>query len=173
MEQLEEKTLYLATLVFPIKGNNVLMAEKMKKIGKGNLNGWGGGVENGETIIQCACREFQEETGGAKILPADLKKIAIIHFHNIKSDGTVFVCTVHIFVAEGWIGKIVNTDEMRDPRWVLKEDLPKMKLMPADFYLFPFIFENKPFIATAHYGPFQATLLEPVEIKFVDSFVEG
>jgi len=36
MENPEEKTLLLATLVFPVCGSNVLLATKMRKIGAGS-----------------------------------------------------------------------------------------------------------------------------------------
>ena len=37
----------VATLVFPVKGDEVLLVRKTKKIGVGLWNGFGGGVERG------------------------------------------------------------------------------------------------------------------------------
>src|SRR3989344_638818 len=90
MDKPEEKTLYLATLVYPVRDSEVLLATKTRKIGAGCLNGWGGGVDQGESIRASAAREFFEETGGAKVNENELEKIGIVHFKNHKSDGVVF-----------------------------------------------------------------------------------
>ena len=66
MTKEEEKILYDAVLVFFVKDGKVLLPTKMKKIGKGKLNGYGGGIEKDETPITAAIREVEEETKGEK-----------------------------------------------------------------------------------------------------------
>lgn len=172
MEKQEEKSLVLATLVFPVRKGEVLLAEKMRKIGKGSLNGWGGGVDLGESVLACAVREFFEETGGARIEEKDLERMGIVHFKNNKSDGTVFVCTVHIFTVSKWTGDIVSTDEMNNPKWHPLTDIVNLNLMLADHFWLPRMLQGEKGIAWAEYGPFQQSLIGEVRFETVSTFEE-
>jgi 8-oxo-dGTP diphosphatase len=172
MEKQEEKTLNLATLVFPVRDGEVLLAEKMRNIGKGCINGWGGGVEPDESLRECAVREFFEETGGAKVKPEDLVKMGIVHFKNHKSDGSIFVCTVHIYFTTRWEGEIVSTEEMDNPKWYSFHSVGQENLMLADPFWLPRMLFGEKGIAWAEYGPYQQTLLSDVRFEPVDSFEE-
>ena len=57
---LEEKVLLHATLCFPVSDVRVLLGVKMKmkKIGAGCRNGWGGGIDFGETAIESIVRKI-------------------------------------------------------------------------------------------------------------------
>ncbi|MEK7653015.1 MAG: NUDIX domain-containing protein, partial [Patescibacteria group bacterium] len=99
-----EKTLLQAVLCFFVRGDQVLLAKKMKAIGKGRLNGYGGGIEPGETPLKAIVREVAEESGGAYVGPEDLVKVAVADFHNTKEDGATFICRVHTYIARSWIG---------------------------------------------------------------------
>lgn len=164
----EEKTLLEATVCLVIKNDEVLLGLKMKKIGEGCRNGYGGGIEKGENIRVAAVRELEEETGkkvGNVFItasPESLEKIAIIDFKNFKSDGTFFVCHVHFFLVKEWTGTTRNTDEMVDPRFFKITNLPFNDMMPADVHFFPLILQGKKILGQATYGPFQKELLEPV-----------
>ncbi|MBI4136155.1 MAG: NUDIX domain-containing protein [Candidatus Vogelbacteria bacterium] len=52
-----EKVLKEATLVFLVRAGKVLLARKTRHIGEGRWNGYGGGIDSGENLIQCAIRE--------------------------------------------------------------------------------------------------------------------
>ena len=162
MDKPEEKTLYLATLVYPVRDSEVLLATKTRKIGAGCLNGWGGGVDQGESIRASAAREFFEETGGAKVNENELEKIGIVHFKNHKSDGVVFVCIVHVYSTKKWTADIISTDEMKNPRWYLISQITQEKLMPADPFWLPRMLTGEKGIAWAEYDPFQTTLIGEV-----------
>ena len=166
----EEKTLLRATLVFPVREGEVLLAEKTRKIGAGCLNGYGGGVDGDESLLVCACREFQEETGGASVSEEDLDLVAVVNFHNKKSDGSFFTCVVHVYTTRKWSGEIVSTDEMQNPKWYQISMLNREKLMLADYHWLLPVLSGKKLIAEAWYGPFQQTLLADVKIQEVDSF---
>lgn len=165
----EEKVLLLATLVFPIRNTEregeVMLATKLQKIGAGCLNGWGGGVEKGESVEECAKREFFEETGGAKISVADLVKVGIVHFKNHKSDGSVFVCSVHVFTVSAWSGEIVSTEEMGNPTWYRVDNIPFERLMLADPYWLPRMLSGEKGEVWAEYGPHQKTLIGEVRFE--------
>lgn len=164
----EEKTLLNATLCFLVKSGKVLLGFKTEKIGKDCWNGYGGGINDGETPKQAALRELEEESG-VIVLPEFLEKTAIIDFHNTKSDGSVFICRVHVYLASKWTGEPQATNEMTNPMWFDVSQLPD-KMMPADKEWLPIVLSGKKIMATAKLGPFQKTLLGKVELQRVDSF---
>ncbi|MDI6717684.1 MAG: NUDIX domain-containing protein [Patescibacteria group bacterium] len=128
----KEKVLLNATLCFLIKNNQILLALKKKKIERECWNGYGGGINDGEIIEEAAIRELKEESGGIIAVLDDLKKVAVIDFHNTKSDGEKFICRVHIYLVRNWIGEPKETEEMTKPTWFNINNLPFENMMPAD-----------------------------------------
>ena len=167
----EEKTFKAATVVFPLRGDNVLLARKTRKIGAGCWNGYGGVPDPGETLPACAVRELFEESG-LSACPEDLTKIAIMDFHNTKSDGTTFIARVHFYTLAVWEGECHATDEMADPTWFPREQLPLLEMMPADRVYLPLVFSGKKIVGTAHYTPFQQALIGEVALNEVADFPE-
>jgi 8-oxo-dGTP diphosphatase len=51
------------TLIFLMRGGDILMLQRRKPPNQGLWNGIGGRIEEGETPEQCALRETREETG--------------------------------------------------------------------------------------------------------------
>jgi len=173
MEQ-EEKVLFKATVVLPIKDGQVLLGMKTRKIGMGCWNGYGGGVEGNESMVECAIRELEEESG-LKIEPNDLEKVAIVDFHNEKSDGSIFICRVHFFKAFNWKGEIKETEDgaMITPTFFDIDNLPLDKMMPADKEFMPQILKNKKLLVTSYYSSFQKELKRKVEIEEVEKLPEN
>lgn len=165
----EEKILLNATLCFPIKDGKVLLGMKVKKIGQGRWNGYGGGIDGDETPEQSILRELAEE---AKIKSSadSLEKVAIVDFHNTNSNGYSFACRVHVYFVSQWEGEPQETEEMLAPTWFSKDALPLDEMMPADKEWLPIVLSGKKIIAEAHYGPFQKNLLGKVSLRYVDSF---
>ena len=50
-----------ATLMFIREGNDVLLMQKLRGIGAGKINAPGGKIESGETPLEGAIRETEEE----------------------------------------------------------------------------------------------------------------
>lgn len=175
---MEEKTLLNATICCLKKGNQILLALKTKKIGMGRWNGYGGGIEPGENAKIAAVRELKEETGekepgddkGIIALPEDLEKIALVDFHNTKSDGSTFVLRGHIYLVHKWTGELKETEEMINPTWFNIDQIPYEQMMPADKDILPFALSGKKIKAKAYLGPFQQEKLRETEIEFVSSF---
>ena len=165
-----EKVLLEATLCFPISEYKVLLAQKTRGIGRGKLNGFGGGLEKDESLLDCCSRETLEESG-LLIDKKDFVKVGIVYFHNTKSNGQVFVCKVYVFITTKWTGLPKDGDGMVDPKWYPIYGLPFGQMLPADrFWLSQIILSGKKIIAEVHYGPFQKELLRSVEIREVLSF---
>jgi len=153
-----------ATLVFPLSKNDteVLLGIKAHKIGAGYRNGFGGGKESGENLIDCAIRELREESG-LTVERFNLEQVAQVNFHNMKKDGTVFVCRAHVFLARFCKGQPRETAEMFNPKWFGTHSLPFELMMPGDRYWLLPIFEGKKIIADVYYDSGQK-LICPVNI---------
>ena len=171
MENREEKVLFNATVSFLSRPDEILLGMKTRKIGMGCWNGYGGGIEKGETEQEAAVRECSEEMS-VVIDPKDLEKVAIVHFHNTKSDGSKFTLTVHFYLAHKWKGEVKETEEMITPTWFKKTELPE-KMMPTDKEWLPIALGGKKMIVHAYLSPFQQESLAPVEIEYVDSLAEN
>ncbi|MBR4418900.1 MAG: NUDIX domain-containing protein, partial [Clostridia bacterium] len=65
------------TLLYIIKNNQILLAEKKRGFGVGKINGVGGKIEPGESIEQAMIRETQEEIG---VTPINSQHLATITF---------------------------------------------------------------------------------------------
>jgi ADP-ribose pyrophosphatase YjhB (NUDIX family) len=165
----EEKVLTEVTITFLRRGNEVLLARKTKKIGKDKWNGYGGGVEPGETPLGSAVREVHEETDGVTMRQEDLERVALVYFHNTKADGTTFTCRAHIYFAYAWDGDVRETEEMATPTWFTVPDLPYGDMMPSDRDWLPRLLAGEQLIVHAYLGPRQQEKLADTEITAVPS----
>lgn len=128
------------SLVFPIDSNGqVLLGRKKRGMGFGKWNGFGGKIENGETMRECAVRELYEECGilaNAK----DLELVADIYFDQ-PSDRTWSHPGV-IYIVRNWKGTIKSSDEM-EPKFFHADNLPYDEMWQADRIWVPMIFSGK------------------------------
>ena len=166
MEQ--EKVLINATVVFLVRSEEVLLAMKTEKIGKGCWNGYGGGVEEGETSEEATVRELYEEAT-VVVKSEDLEKVAIIDFHNTKSDGCKFVCKVHFYISRKWIGEPKESRTMITPTWFDIDNLPFEKMMPSEKYWLKRILTGEKLRVSVKLGPFQKELLGDVQITSLEA----
>lgn len=106
----------VATLLFVLQNDNVLLIRKKRGLGAGKINGPGGRLEDNETPRECAIRETNEEL--------------LINPGNVRSAGELFfhaedMPRIHgyVYVATEFAGTPTETDEAI-PIWFHIDDIP-------------------------------------------------
>ena len=105
-----------ATLMFVVRGDEVLLIRKKRGFGMGKVNGPGGKLDPGETELDCAVRETQEELGVTALNPV---KRGELWFHFV--DGLAM--HVAVFQASEHEGEAIETDEAA-PLWTQIDAIP-------------------------------------------------
>lgn len=117
--------MYIATLVFLLKGNEVLLIRKKRGFGEGKYNGVGGKVEKGEDLVDAARREVLEEVG---VRVRTLEYRGLLEFY---SSGSEPDWVVHVFVTRDFEGEPRPSPEA-DPRWFKINELPLNEMWEDD-----------------------------------------
>jgi len=126
-----------ATLLFVIEAGRILLIHKKRGLGAGNINGPGGRLEPGETPLDAAIREVQEEL---VITPRDIEKCGELFFQFV--DGLSIHCTV--FRAAAREGEPRETDEAI-PLWVPTDRIPYDRMWADDRHWIPLMLSRTPF----------------------------
>ena len=127
-----------ATLVYLFRENEILLAMKKRGFGVGKWNGVGGKVHEGETFVEAAERETQEEIEVAVELSEPLGQI---HFHDATNEWMV-----HVFRTDIFSGEPTETEEMR-PQWFSIDTIPYPDCWEDDQYWLPLLIAGKKFTA--------------------------
>ena len=130
-----------ATLMFIVdeEAGRVLLIRKKRGLGAGKINGPGGKMDPGETSLECAVRETQEELGVTALDPV---KHGELWFQFV--DGLALY--VDVFRATRWQGEPVETPEAI-PLWTSLEELPFDQMWADDrHWLAEVLVEKKNFI---------------------------
>ncbi len=135
------------TLVFLLRGDEICLAMKKRGFGEGNWNGYGGKVEEGETLLAAAVREVKEESG-VVINERDLEEVALINF--VFVDGTEL--EVHAYFVRGWIGEPTETEEMY-PRWYPYDAIPYDLMWADDIHWLPRVLKGEKLRGVVHFRP--------------------
>ena len=130
----------ILTLCIVHQHPRILLGMKKKGFGKGWWNGFGGKVEEGESIKEAARRETKEETG---IDVKDLNKIGIIEF---RFKNYQEILEVHLFKSEKFSGEPTESEEM-SPKWFHVDKIPFDKMWPDDIFWMPLFLSGKKFSA--------------------------
>ena len=133
-----------AALCFVRRDGQILMIRKKRGLGAGKINGPGGRLESGESPIQAAIRETQEEL---QVTPLNLSERGALHFQFV--DGLALHCAV--FTAEGCVGEPVETDEAI-PQWIELSAIPYYDMWQDDIHWLPGMLEGKKFRGFFHFN---------------------
>lgn len=126
-----------ATLCFVVKDGQILLIDKKTGHGGGKVNGPGGKIDPGETAIECAVRECQEEL---HITPLNVSHVGELRF--AMSDYPDILC--HVFRATDLAGIPTATREAA-PRWTPIDQVPYHLMWADDAIWLPHVIDGIPF----------------------------
>ena len=126
-----------ATLTFVIQDGKILLIRKKRGLGAGKINGPGGRLEPGETSLECAIREVQEELC---ITPTGMQHQGECLFQFV--DG--YSIHAHVYSATGYQGTPGETDEAI-PLWFQVNQIPYEEMWEDDQYWLPLLLAGKRF----------------------------
>ena len=128
-----------ATLVFVVRDGEILLMRKKRGLGAGKINGPGGRLEPGETLLACAVREVQEELC---VTPRDLRYAGDNAFQFV--DG--YSIHVSVYVATGFDGTPAETAEAA-PLWFALDAIPYDEMWEDDRLWLPLALSGERFTA--------------------------
>jgi 8-oxo-dGTP diphosphatase len=128
----------LATILFIIKDGQILLIEKKRGLGAGKINGPGGKIDPGETALQAAIRETQEEL---MVTPHAPRKLGELRFS--MSDCPDILC--HVYRADDFSGTPTETAEAV-PVWTPLDEIPYHRMWEDDRHWLPLLLQERPFL---------------------------
>ena len=153
----------LLSLVYVRRGTQILLGLKKRGFGQGKWNGFGGKLEEGESMEQCARRELQEEAG-IEVERMDLRGIINFRYHTLPR-----VLEVHVYEAQGIVDEAAlgESEEMR-PQWFEETAIPLDQMWADDPYWLPDLLRGEydgrvfdaSFVFRGHEGPPSQEILE-------------
>ncbi len=127
------------TLVYPLdrQRQEILFGLKKVRIGAGTYVGFGGRVNEGETVAQAAVRELQEECG-LTVAIDQLQQVGYLTIHNPRYPelGNLLIHVFTVPVLEQQQGEPRESDEMT-PYWLPLDELPWGKMRESERYWLP------------------------------------
>ena len=142
-----------ATLLYVVRGDEILLIHKKRGLGAGKLNGVGGKIEAGESPLSAAVREFEEEL---LTRPVDPKKFGEIVFDVVEEEAI----RIHVFRSNDLVGEPKETVEAR-PEWTPVRDIPYDRMWEDDRYWLPLLLDNRRFEV---YASFDGDVLVSCEV---------
>ncbi len=128
------------SLVYPVREDGkILLGRKRRGMGYGKWNGFGGKIEEGETMRECVARELFEECG-LIVPPSSLEMAGDLYFHQ-PSDPRWSHAGI-VYFAKGWQGTPHLSDEM-EPRWFDPSEFPYDEMWMADKVWLPLLLSGK------------------------------
>lgn len=127
-----------ATLLFAVKDDRILLIVKKRGLGAGKVNGPGGKIDAGESPLQSAVRETQEELC---VTPVNPRKCGELRFAMTMSPH--ILC--HVFRADDVIGDPQETEEAV-PLWTDVKAIPYERMWEDDRHWLPYLLCERGFL---------------------------
>jgi 8-oxo-dGTP diphosphatase/2-hydroxy-dATP diphosphatase len=128
----------ILTLCLVVNERKMLLGMKKRGFGVGRWNGFGGKLEGGESIIESAKRELNEEVG---IRSEEMEKMGIFIFEFVEESPAM---EVHLFKINTYSGEPAETEEML-PKWFDFDQIPYDEMWPDDKFWMPYFLNGKKF----------------------------
>lgn len=142
-----------AVLVYVFNEDRVLMIHRNQKSSdfhKGKWNGLGGKLEVGESPVQAAVREVEEESG-LMLSPNDLSVVGVLQFPMFKphkhEDWLVYVLTASV---SSPVRSLKECSE-GNLNWIPVEGLLELNLWDGDRVFIPRVLDRDSFVGTFWY----------------------
>jgi 8-oxo-dGTP diphosphatase len=126
-----------ATLLFVLRDSQILLINKKTGLGAGKINGPGGRIDPGETALEGAIREVQEELC---VTPSGVREAGELLFQFV--DG--YALYGFVFTATGFAGDLCETREAA-PLWTPVDSIPYGKMWADDVLWLPLLLEGRGF----------------------------
>ena len=128
------------TLTIIDNDGKILLGMKKRGFGNGHWNGFGGKPNDGESLIDCVCRETEEEAG--IVLPKnELQLVGILDFYFTNKPKN-WDQQVHVYRVSSYEGSPKETEEMKPQEFGLDE-IPYHSMWPADIHWLPMVLDGK------------------------------
>lgn len=124
-----------ATILFVVRGGQILLIRKKRGLGAGKINGPGGRIDAGETALAGAVREVQEEL---LVTPTGVVERGVLLFQFV--DG--YSIHVTVFVAQNCDGEPTETDEAV-PLWTDVGAIPYDEMWADDVLWLPAVLQGR------------------------------
>ncbi|MEC7988258.1 MAG: 8-oxo-dGTP diphosphatase [Myxococcota bacterium] len=128
----------VATLLFVMREDKMLLIQKKRGLGKGKINAPGGKLEPGETPKEAALREIREEVG----ISVERAQYAGEHFFQFTNG---YKMHVYVYTADQFTGTPVETEEAI-PFWCDIHDIPYDQMWADDRYWLPLMLSGERFV---------------------------
>jgi 8-oxo-dGTP pyrophosphatase MutT (NUDIX family) len=126
-----------ATLCYLVRDRTIWLAMKKRGFGSGKYNGYGGKLNEGETIEEAMIRELYEESG-----------VKAVEYHKVADNTHVFPNNpknnfhVHVYFVTKWTGIPRETEEM-SPELFENSKIPYQKMWHTDPYWLPSVLKGE------------------------------
>jgi 8-oxo-dGTP diphosphatase len=126
-----------ATILFVVRGGEILLIRKKRGFGAGKINGPGGKIDAGETPLAAAVREVEEEL---RVTPTGVDLRGELRFQF--TDG--FSIHGYVFLARDVRGDPAETDEAA-PLWTPVDRIPYAEMWQDDEIWMPWLLAGRRF----------------------------
>ncbi|MFA4871886.1 MAG: 8-oxo-dGTP diphosphatase [Patescibacteria group bacterium] len=152
----------ILTLCLIRNGDQVLLGMKKRGFGAGRWNGFGGKLQEGESIEEATKREVLEECG---LTVKAMELVGVFDFEfALKPEWNQ---TVHLFRGDEFEGELAESEEMK-PQWFHKNEIPLDSMWPDDRHWFPHFLADQKFKGRFLFGEGDAVL--EYNLDLIDSF---